>query len=67
MFDAALMVAKFKRFAAFGSERPGDIPWGVLSFHQKAVLVTPKSGDGQPEKPRCDIPSDSGARKRYAA
>ena len=49
------MVGKFKSFAAFGSERPGDIPRGVLSSRQKAVLVTLKSGDGQPEKPRCDI------------
>ena len=49
------MVGKFKRFAAFGSERSGDIPQGVLSFRQKAVLFTAKSGDGQPKKPRCDI------------
>ena len=65
--DAALMVGKFKSFAAFASERPGDIQRGMLSFRQKAVLVTPKSGDGQPEKPRCDIPPGPGARKRYDA
>ena len=61
------MVGKFKRFAAFGSERPGDIPRGVLSFRQKTVLVTPKSGDGQSEKPRCDIPPGPGSGKRYDA
>ena len=61
------MVDKFKGFAEFGSERPGDIPQGVLSFYQKVVLFTPKSGDDQPEKPRCDIPPGPGARKRYAA
>ena len=49
------MIGKFKSFAAFGSERPEDIPRGVLLFRQNAVLFTPKSGDGQPEKPRCDI------------
>ena len=61
------MVGKFKSFAAFESERPGDTPRGVLSFRQKAVLVTPKSGDGQPEKSRYDIPPGTGARKRYDA
>ena len=60
------MVGKFKSFAAFGSERPGDIPLVVLSFRQKAVLFTSESGDGQPEKPRCDIPPSLGARKWYA-
>ena len=61
------MFGKFQSFAAFGSERPEDIPRGVLSFRQKAVLVTPKSGDGQSEKPRCDVPPGPGARKRYDA
>ena len=59
------MVGKLKHFAVFGSERFGDIPRGVLSFRQKAVLVTPKVGDGQPEKPRYDTPLGPGARKRY--
>ena len=61
------MVGKFKRFAAFGSEWPEKIPRGVLSFRQKAVLVTPKSGDSQPKKHRCDIPPDPGARQRNDA
>ena len=61
------MVGKFKSFAGFGSERTGDIPQWVLSFRQKAVLFTPKSDDGQPEKPQCDIALGPGARKRYAA
>ena len=61
--EESLMVGKFKSFAAFAS----NIPRGMLSFRQKAVLFTPKSGDGQPEKPRCGIPPGPGARKRYAA
>ena len=59
------MVGKFKSFAAFGSERPGDILRGMLSYRKKAVWVTPKRGDGQPEKPRCDIQPGPGARKWY--
>ena len=61
------MVGMFKRFATFGSERPGDIPLGVLSFPPESGIVHAKSGDGQPEKPRCDILPGTGARKRYVA
>ena len=46
---------------------PGIFRLGCSPSRQKAVLFTPKRGDGQPEKPRCDIPPGPGARKGYAA
>ena len=56
---------QFKSFEGFMSEVPGNIPLEVLRFRQKAVLLRPKSDNGQPKKPRCDIPPGPGARKRY--
>ena len=38
------MVGKFKSFATFVSERPGDIPLGVLSFPPESSIVHAKPG-----------------------
>ena len=45
----------------------GKVCFRLPFCRQAASKGTPESGDGQPEKPRPDVPPGSSAEKRYAA
>ena len=59
-----LVVGKGESFKHVVTNGLKNDPERVLSSRQKALKITPKSGDGQTEKPKCDIPPHSGAKTR---
>ena len=63
--DVALVVGKGESIRHFLANDLENIPERVLSKRQKSLKLTPKSGDGQTEKPKCDRPPYLGAKNRY--
>ena len=60
------MVGKFKSSRLLGLNRL-RISRGGCSHLPESGIGHAESGDGQPDKPPCDIPPGLGARKRYDA
>ena len=53
---ADLVVGKGKSFKHVVTNGLKNVPERVLFIAPESVKITPKSGDGQTEKPKCDIP-----------